>query len=71
MLCASSQSEANHIGRALASAFNCACPPLEVIVVDGGSTDGTAAIAQRAGAKVGAKVDAQPALLLLVPASNI
>lgn len=42
--------EAAQIGRTLANISK--CPDLEIIVVDGGSTDQTVAIAQRHGAKV-------------------
>lgn len=44
--------EAPNISATLRSVFDCPKPPEEVIVVDGGSTDGTAQIARRAGAKV-------------------
>lgn len=44
--------EEGRVGEAVHSALQGFPPPLEVIVVDGGSRDGTAAEARRAGAKV-------------------
>ncbi|GBF89164.1 hypothetical protein Rsub_01881 [Raphidocelis subcapitata] len=44
--------EAESIQATVRSALDCARPPCEVLVVDGGSTDGTRREARRAGAKV-------------------
>jgi glycosyltransferase involved in cell wall biosynthesis len=44
--------EAAHVGRLLASLRDQSLPALEVVVIDDGSTDGTAEIAARAGATV-------------------
>lgn len=47
------QSEAANIGATVASALAGGSPPCEVLVVDGGSSDGTQQAARKAGAKVG------------------
>src|ERR1700752_2148656 len=40
------QNQARFLGEAIDSALRQTCPPMEVIVVDDGSTDGTASVAQ-------------------------